>query len=122
MKPLNHAQTRNQNHQQVGRMRAPPRKFSTETAAQFSSEVWVTRKQRRVNGKSIMGLTTLAAAQGATIELETEGYRRAAAMQALADLINDYFGGRRNHEHRVTRLHRRQGHCHWPLPTSFCAV
>ena len=64
----------------------------TQTAAQFSSEVWVTRKERRVNGKSIMGLMMLAAAQGATIELETEGADEAAAMQALADLINDYFG------------------------------
>ena len=64
----------------------------TQTAAQFSSEVWVTRKDRRVNGKSIMGLMMLAAAQGATIELETEGTDEAAAMQALADLINDYFG------------------------------
>ncbi len=64
----------------------------TQTATQFSSEVWVTRKERRVNGKSIMGLMMLAAAQGATIELETEGADEAAAMQALADLINDYFG------------------------------
>ena len=64
----------------------------TQTATQFSSEVWVTRKDRRVNGKSIMGLMMLAAAQGATIELETEGTDEAAAMQALADLINDYFG------------------------------
>ena len=39
-----------------------------------------------------MGLMMLAAAQGATIELETEGADEAAAMQALADLINDYFG------------------------------
>ena len=64
----------------------------TQTATQLSSEVWVTRKERRVNGKSIMGLMMLAAAQGATIELETEGTDEAAAMQALADLINDYFG------------------------------
>ena len=64
----------------------------TQTATQFSSEVWVTRKERRVNGKSIMGLMMLAAAQGATIELETDGSDEAAAMQALADLINDYFG------------------------------
>ena len=34
----------------------------TQTATQFSSEVWVTRKERRVNGKSIMGLMMLAAA------------------------------------------------------------
>lgn len=64
----------------------------TQTATQFSSEVWVTRKERRVNGKSIMGLMMLAAAQGSTIELETDGSDEAAAMQALADLINDYFG------------------------------
>ena len=67
------------------------RKF-TQTATQFSSEVWVTRKERRVNGKSIMGLMMLAAAQGSTIELETDGSDEAAAMQALTDLINDYFG------------------------------
>ena len=64
----------------------------TQTATQFSSEVWVTRKERRVNGKSIMGLMMLAAAQGSTIELETDGSDDAAAMQALTDLINDYFG------------------------------
>ena len=64
----------------------------TQTATQFSSEGWVTRKERRVNGKSIMGLMMLAAAQGSTIELETDGSDEAAAMQALTDLINDYFG------------------------------
>ena len=64
----------------------------TQTATQFTSEVWVTRKERRVNGKSIMGLMMLAAAQGSTIELETDGSDEAAAMQALTDLINDYFG------------------------------
>ena len=64
----------------------------TQTATQFSSEVWVTRKERRVNGKSILGLMMLAAAQGSTIELETDGSDEAAAMQALTDLINDYFG------------------------------
>ena len=62
----------------------------TQTATQFSSEVWVTRKERRVNGKSIMGLMMLDAAQGSTIELETDGSDEAAAM--LTDLINDYFG------------------------------
>ncbi len=64
----------------------------TQTASQFQSEVWVTRKERRVNGKSIMGLMMLAAAKGSTIELETDGPDEAAAMQALVDLINDYFG------------------------------
>lgn len=64
----------------------------TQTASRFQSEVWVTRDGRRVNGKSIMGLMMLAAAQGSRIELETEGQDEAAAMQALVDLVNDYFG------------------------------
>ena len=64
----------------------------TQTASQFQSEVWVTRKDRRINGKSIMGLMMLAAGKGSTIELETNGADEVAAMQALTDLINDYFG------------------------------
>ena len=64
----------------------------TQTAAQFQSEIWVSRKERRVNGKSIMGLMMLAAAKGSTIELETDGADEAEAMQALVALINDYFG------------------------------
>lgn len=64
----------------------------TQTAGRFKSEVWVTRKGRRVNGKSIMGLMMLAAAQGCTIELEIDGVDEQEAMQALLDLINNYFG------------------------------
>jgi len=64
----------------------------TQTASQFKCEVWVTKDGSRVNGKSIMGLMMLAAAKGTVIELETEGTDEAAAMQALTDLINDYFG------------------------------
>ena len=63
----------------------------TQTAGRFQCEVWVTRKGRRVNGKSIMGLMMLAAAQGSTILLETDGIDEAAAMQALTELINNYF-------------------------------
>ncbi|SSY79743.1 HPr family phosphocarrier protein [Alysiella crassa] len=64
----------------------------TQTAAQFQSEVWVSRNGKRINGKSIMGLMMLAAAQGMQIELETQGADEIAAMNALLDLINDYFG------------------------------
>ncbi|MDO4432975.1 MAG: HPr family phosphocarrier protein [Alysiella sp.] len=64
----------------------------TQTAAQFQSEVWVSRNGKRVNGKSIMGLMMLAAAQGTEIEIETQGTDEIAAMQALVDLVGDYFG------------------------------
>lgn len=64
----------------------------TQTAAAFQSDIWVSRNGKRINGKSIMGLMMLAAAQGTHIEIETEGVDEVAAMQALVDLIQDYFG------------------------------
>lgn len=64
----------------------------TQVASRFQCEVWVTRKDRRVNGKSIMGLMMLAAAQGCVVELETDGVDENQAMQALVELINDCFG------------------------------
>ena len=64
----------------------------TQTASQFQSEVWVTKNGSRVNGKSIMGLMMLAAAQGSQIQIEADGADEAQAVQALTALINDYFG------------------------------
>jgi phosphocarrier protein HPr len=64
----------------------------TQTASQFSCEVWISRNGRRVNAKSIMGVMMLAAAKGTRVTLETEGADEAAAMQALTTLIADKFG------------------------------
>lgn len=64
----------------------------TQTAGQFQSAIWLTRNNRRVNAKSIMGVMMLAAAKGSTINLEAEGEDEAAAMDALLALINDKFG------------------------------
>ncbi len=64
----------------------------TQTASQFSSDIWVEKNGRRVNAKSIMGVMMLAAAKGSTITLETNGADEQAAMAALQALINDYFG------------------------------
>ena len=64
----------------------------TQTASQFESEVWITRNNRRVNAKSIMGVMMLAAAKGSIISIETTGSDETAAMDALVMLINDYFG------------------------------
>jgi phosphocarrier protein HPr len=64
----------------------------TQTANKFASNVWVTRNGRRVNAKSIMGVMMLAAAKGATVELETDGEDEADAMAAIEQLIADKFG------------------------------
>lgn len=64
----------------------------TKTAGQFQSEVWITRNQRRINGKSIMGVMMLAAGIGSEILIEINGPDETEAMQALVFLIQDKFG------------------------------
>jgi phosphocarrier protein len=64
----------------------------TQTASQFTSDIWVTRNGRRVNAKSIMGVMMLAASKGTMIELESDGADERQAIDALKALINDYFG------------------------------
>ena len=64
----------------------------TQLASGFKCEVMLSRNNRRVNAKSIMGVMMLAAAKGTTIVIETDGEDEAEAMQAIQKLINDYFG------------------------------
>ena len=64
----------------------------TKMAGSFPCEVWLTRGERRVNAKSIMGVMMLAAGIGVEVTLETEGDQEQAAMDALEHLFNDKFG------------------------------
>ena len=64
----------------------------TQLAAQYKSEVWMSRAGRRVNAKSIMGVMMLAAGKGTTVTIETIGDDEDTALQALAGLIDDKFG------------------------------
>jgi len=63
----------------------------TQTASQFTSDIWIEKNGRKVNAKSIMGVMMLAAAMGSTISLEANGTDEQAAMDALKALINDCF-------------------------------
>lgn len=63
----------------------------TQVAGQFKAHVWVTRNGRRVNAKSIMGVMMLAAAQGSTLLIETEGPDEGQAMDAITRLIASRF-------------------------------
>jgi phosphocarrier protein HPr len=64
----------------------------TKLAGSFPCEVWITKGERRVNAKSIMGVMMLAAGLGSTVVLDTEGDRAQEAMDALLALIADRFG------------------------------
>ncbi len=64
----------------------------SKLAGSFPCEVWLSRAERRVNAKSIMGVMMIAAGLGSEIVVETDGDREQEAMEALLALINDKFG------------------------------
>lgn len=64
----------------------------TKLAGSFACEVWITRGERRVNAKSIMGVMMLAAGIGTEVTIETDGADEEQAMEALLRLVNDKFG------------------------------
>lgn len=65
-----------------------------KTAGRFRAEITVEAGRQKVNGKSIMGLLLLAAAQGTSLTLRATGADGPAALQALADLAEARFGER----------------------------
>lgn len=64
----------------------------TKLAGSFPCEVWLSRGERRVNAKSIMGVMMLAAGLGSEVVLQAQGEREQEAVDALLALINDKFG------------------------------
>jgi phosphocarrier protein HPr len=64
----------------------PADKF-VRLALQFQSDIRVFYNGQEINGRSILDLTTLAAEQGARLELEARGPDAEAAVAALADLV-----------------------------------
>lgn len=66
-------------------------KFVT-TASQFSSDIQLLNQDRKVNGKSIMGVMMLAACQGTTLTLVANGEDESKATESLLSLVNDKFG------------------------------
>jgi len=61
-------------------------------AAEFKSEITLSRTGRQVNGKSIMGIMMLAAGNGTELELCADGNDEERALEALCKMIEDRFG------------------------------
>ncbi len=64
----------------------------TKLAGSYPCDIWVSRGERRVNAKSIMGVMMLAAGIGSEVTIEINGEREQEAMDALLALIADRFG------------------------------
>ncbi len=64
----------------------------TKIAGSHACEVWMSRGDRRINAKSIMGVMMLAAGLGSEVEIETSGTDEQQAMDAILALIHNKFG------------------------------
>lgn len=64
----------------------------TKLASSFDCDVFMSKGERRINAKSIMGVMMLAAGMGSVVELETDGPQEQVALDALVDLIQAKFG------------------------------
>jgi phosphocarrier protein HPr len=64
----------------------------TKLAGSFPCDVWLSKGERRVNAKSIMGVMMLAAGLGSEVMLETAGEREQEALDAILALMADKFG------------------------------
>lgn len=63
-----------------------------QCAEKFDADIQVHRCGETVGGTSIMGLLTLAAAQGTTITVSAQGADASAAILAIAELLGNRFG------------------------------
>ena len=71
-------------------LHARPASLFVKIANKYESEVTVKKDNEVANGKSIMGLMTLAANQGSILEVEISGEDAEAAMKEIeAFLLND---------------------------------
>lgn len=57
----------------------------------FVASVKIVKDGSEIDGKSILGILTLAATQGSEITLRVAGKDEEAALKALSDLINNRF-------------------------------
>jgi phosphocarrier protein len=72
-------------------MHARPAAEFVKLAARFSAEITVSKDGHAVNGKSILGVMTLAAECGSTIVIAAEGPDADAAVAALVALVDRGF-------------------------------
>lgn len=69
-----------------------PASMIVREAARFQSEFVIRKDGYEINGKSIIGVMTLAAEQGSTLELLFEGPDEAAAAAAIEAVFEGGFG------------------------------
>ena len=72
-------------------MHTRPAAAIVKLASKFESELFIIKDGFRINGKSIIGVMTLAAAQGSELQLELDGDDEEAAANVLVDYFEKGF-------------------------------
>lgn len=72
-------------------LHARPARLLVQTAATFQARIQIQRGEKTVNAKSILGVLTLGAVCGDTIQLHAEGEDAQQAITALSDLVQQKF-------------------------------
>jgi phosphocarrier protein len=63
-----------------------------QTANRYRSRITLGRDFRSMDGKSILGILLLAAAQGSVLTVTADGEDEEAALRALSELVSGRFG------------------------------
>jgi phosphocarrier protein HPr len=71
---------------------ARPSALLVTVASKFQSEVYLTKNDLKVNGKSIMGVMMLAAEMGSELLVEVDGPDEEAALEEIVRVIESGFG------------------------------
>lgn len=69
-----------------------PAAMIVKLAAQFKSDLFIRDENLRINAKSIIGVMTLAAAQGTQLSIIAEGIDEGDAIAKLVELFESGFG------------------------------
>lgn len=69
-------------------LHARPAALFVQEANKFSSDIFVVKKEKKVNAKSIMGIMSLAISSGTEIKIEANGSDEEQAVQSLVQLVS----------------------------------
>jgi len=75
---------------QVG-LHARPATFFIQKANEFTSSIWISKDERKVNAKSLLGVLSLGITRGTTVTLTADGSDEDAAIEALISLVASNF-------------------------------
>ena len=73
-------------------LHARPASMMAKLTARFDSDIYLKVGVDEINGKSIMGIITLAAAQGSALKVKAIGKDAPEAIEAIGELIESKFG------------------------------